>query len=93
MVAIAHDVMQFAIGKLEELQSIPVSVALEPFGQVGSQMGRAAEGTGLGLPLVKYLTELHGGQFTIVSELGVGTTATVRLPASRVVTPASRVAL
>ena len=70
-----------------------ISVALEPFGQVGSQMGRAAEGTGLGLPLVKYLTELHGGQFTIVSELGVGTTATVRLPASRVVTPASRVAL
>ena len=32
MVAIADDVMQFAIGKLEELQSISVSVALKPFG-------------------------------------------------------------
>jgi hypothetical protein len=32
MVAIADDVMQLAIGKLEELQSIPVSVTLKPFG-------------------------------------------------------------
>ncbi len=32
MVAIADDVMQLAIGKLEELQRISVSVALEPFG-------------------------------------------------------------
>jgi len=32
MVAVTDDVMQLAMGKLEELQSIPVSVALEPFG-------------------------------------------------------------
>ncbi len=32
MVAVTDDVMQLAIGKLEELQSISVSVALEPFG-------------------------------------------------------------
>jgi len=32
MVAIADDVMQLAIGKLEELQNISVSVALESFG-------------------------------------------------------------
>ncbi len=32
MVAVTDHVMQLAIGKLEELQSISVSVALEPFG-------------------------------------------------------------
>ena len=32
MVAVTDDVMQLVIGKLEELQSISVSVALKPFG-------------------------------------------------------------
>ncbi len=41
----------------------------------------AARGTGLGLSLVKSLTELHGGQFEIDSAPGQGTTATVTLPA------------
>ncbi len=31
MVAVTDDVMQLAMEKLEELQSIPVSVTLEPF--------------------------------------------------------------
>ncbi len=59
--------------------------AMAPFGQVDSRLSRKFEGTGLGLPLAKSLTELHGGTFQLVSQRAVGTTVTVRLPASRVV--------
>ncbi len=59
--------------------------ALAPFTQVDGTLSRAHEGTGLGLPLAKHMTELHGGTLTIVSNLGVGTTIFVDLPASRLV--------
>ncbi len=59
--------------------------AMAPFGQVDTRLSRKFEGTGLGLPIAKSLTELHGGDFEIESQPGVGTTVTVRLPARRVV--------
>ncbi len=58
--------------------------ALEPFGQVGDPMVKGEEGTGLGLPLTKALVELHGGTIEIASQLGVGTTVTIRMPPSRI---------
>jgi signal transduction histidine kinase len=58
--------------------------ALERFGQIDSTLSRKYEGTGLGLPLAKHLMELHGGSLALESEVGVGTTATVTLPAARV---------
>lgn len=61
-------------------------VAMEPFGQVDNSLARSFEGTGLGLPLAARLTELHGGRLELQSVKGKGTTATVILPASRVVT-------
>ncbi len=67
-----------------------IAVALEPFRQIDSQLNRSYEGTGLGLPLVKRLTELHGGSLEIVSAPGQGTTVIVRLPASRVIAPRGR---
>jgi signal transduction histidine kinase len=50
---------------------------------------RRAEGTGLGLPLAKALIELHGGSILLDSELGQGTSVTLRFPASRVLSVAS----
>jgi signal transduction histidine kinase len=55
---------------------------LSPFGQVDSSLSRENQGTGLGLPLVKSLVELHGGNLDIRSQPGKGTCVTVRLPAS-----------
>ena len=43
------------------------------------------KGTGLGLPLTKSLTELHGGTLHVESEKGAGTTVTARMPSSRTV--------
>src|SRR5438876_7688333 len=38
------------------------------------------QGSGLGLTVAKRLTELHGGELTIQSERGVGTTVELKLP-------------
>ena len=63
---------------------------IEPFVQVESAFSRGHEGTGLGLPFVQKLMELHGGDLSIQSELGEGTSVTVRFPESRVVGAADR---
>lgn len=60
-----------------------VGKALEPFGQIDNAWNRKHGGTGLGLPVVKHLAELHGGSLDITSELGVGTTVGVHLPSAR----------
>ena len=49
-----------------------------PFEQ--TELGKTKEGTGLGLPLVKRIAELHGGELVLESVLGEGTSATVSLP-------------
>lgn len=61
---------------------------LASFGQVESALSREQQGTGLGLPLTKSLVEMHGGSLELQSEIGVGTTATVRFPAERIVSKA-----
>jgi cell cycle sensor histidine kinase DivJ len=52
----------------------------QPFVQAESGYARRSEGTGLGLSVVKGLARLHGGSLEIESELGKGTTVSVRLP-------------
>ncbi|MEJ2120522.1 MAG: PAS-domain containing protein [Alphaproteobacteria bacterium] len=66
-----------------------IEVALQPFRQIDSGLARRHEGTGLGLPLVRALAELHGGRLEIASEPNKGTTATVRFPAERSVVQGS----
>jgi two-component system cell cycle sensor histidine kinase PleC len=58
--------------------------ALSAFGQVDNPFTRSQEGTGLGLPIVKSLVELHSGQFAIESAVGKGTKVTMVLPAQKV---------
>jgi signal transduction histidine kinase len=58
---------------------------LEPFVQVDSSLSRQHQGTGLGLPLVKAIMELHGGSVAMRSEVGVGTKVTVTFPPERAV--------
>jgi len=63
--------------------------ALEPFRQVGdhdsAHLDHELEGTGLGLPLARALTELHGGRLEIASTAGKGTTVRIRLRADCIV--------
>jgi signal transduction histidine kinase/ABC-type amino acid transport substrate-binding protein len=53
---------------------------MEEFERAGEVLTRSQPGTGLGLPLTKKLAELNGGTVTLESEVGRGTTVTVRFP-------------
>ncbi|MBT4016403.1 MAG: PAS domain-containing protein [Alphaproteobacteria bacterium] len=64
-----------------------IVIAMEPFGQVKNSLSEVNEGTGLGLPLVKSMIELHGGAFEIRSEKDVGTQVSLAIPTERVMKP------
>jgi signal transduction histidine kinase/CHASE1-domain containing sensor protein/CheY-like chemotaxis protein/integral membrane sensor domain MASE1 len=54
--------------------------ALQPYGQVMSDWAKNLQGTGLGLPLVKALSELHHGRLSISSARNAGTSVKITLP-------------
>jgi CheY-like chemotaxis protein len=63
------------------LDPAQIASLFEPFAQGEQPIDRSAGGLGLGLMLVKSLTELHGGEVTAHSEgLGRGCRFAVRLP-------------
>ncbi len=63
-----------------------IATVFAPFGRVENVMHRNTDGTGLGLPLARQFTELHGGRLTLDSTLGQGTRVAVILPVERSVT-------
>lgn len=52
----------------------------ELYKQAGQSANRRYRGTGLGLAVVRDLTELHGGTVTVESRVKEGSTFTVRIP-------------
>ncbi|MEO1441249.1 MAG: HAMP domain-containing sensor histidine kinase, partial [Chloroflexota bacterium] len=57
-----------------------LSKLFEAFERTNSAKEKAIEGTGLGLPICKFLIEAHGGEINVQSVLGEGTTFTFTLP-------------
>ncbi len=57
----------------------------DPFTRADTAFVSEREGTGLGLPLVHALTELHDGTITLESEIDKGTKISVYLPKERVI--------
>lgn len=65
-------------------QGIPphdVDRIFERFYRVDPARSRITGGTGLGLAIVKHVCQNHGGECTVWSEVGTGSTFTLRLPA------------
>lgn len=71
------------------IEAHDIPKVLEAYGQADVARSRSSEGTGLGLPLVKSMAELHGGDIALESTPGEGTTVTVRFPPERLVTRAN----
>ena len=61
-----------------------IPIVLASFGRGSLAQKNADEGTGLGLPIVKGLVELHGGEFRLQSKLREGTEVIVIFPPERV---------
>jgi signal transduction histidine kinase len=51
-----------------------------PFERADDRLSRATEGTGVGLALVRGIARAHGGDASVVSEPGRGSTFTLRFP-------------
>jgi signal transduction histidine kinase len=64
--------------KADELRQI-----FEKYKQSGNKSLRGGGGTGLGLYIVKQIIEAHGGELSVASLEGVGTSMVMRLPITR----------
>jgi two-component system cell cycle sensor histidine kinase PleC len=62
-----------------------IPIVLASFGQGSNSIKSAEQGAGLGLPIAKSLTDLHGGTFVFKSKLRIGTEVIVTFPPERVV--------
>ena len=61
-----------------------IPIVMQSFGRGSLAIKTAEQGSGLGLPIVKGLIDLHGGGFSLKSRPRAGTEVTITLPAERV---------
>jgi signal transduction histidine kinase len=59
-----------------------VRKVFDRFYQVDQHLSRSHDGCGLGLSIVKYIVEAHGGKVAVESRPGAGSKFTVSLPAN-----------
>jgi PAS domain S-box-containing protein len=69
-----------------------VEKIFEPFTQIEGALNRSFEGVGLGLSIAMHLARAHGGDLTVESELGKGTTVRFTVPSWRMTSVRRRVA-
>jgi PAS domain S-box-containing protein len=74
---IAFRVMDTGIGMTPE----QIDKLFQPFVQADASTSRKYGGTGLGMTITQHFTKMMGGEMSVASEPGVGTTFTVLLPA------------
>jgi signal transduction histidine kinase len=77
---VRFDVQDSGIG----LSRRAIRKVFEPFYQVDRSLSRKAGGCGLGLSIVRFIVDAHGGSVDVKSQPGKGSTFTVRLPVTRV---------
>lgn len=70
------DVIDTGLG----IEASNLGTVFEQFRQVDNSLTRTVGGTGLGLPISKSFSELQGGNLTVASEVGVGSTFSVTIP-------------
>ena len=73
---VAIAVQDFGVG----LDAKEKARVFERFYRGGDALTRSVKGTGLGLTLVKQIVDGHGGQVTVDSQPGRGSTFTIRIP-------------
>jgi signal transduction histidine kinase len=93
-VRLREDVEQIVLEVADTGVGIPegeLAHIFDRFHRVAGVTGRAHEGTGIGLALVRELVALHGGSVSVRSTLGSGTTFHVQLPTGFAHLPAESV--
>ena len=93
----ANSIITIRVEQESEIERVKISITdhgegipadeiahiFDQFYRVDSSRTRSTGGAGLGLTIVKRLVEAHGGELTVSSDVGVGSTFSVMLPISK----------
>ncbi|MFP6705176.1 MAG: ATP-binding protein [Alphaproteobacteria bacterium] len=79
MASIARTYISFSVGRASKAP-VNLETVMRPIGQIDDDLNRQREGAGLGLPLVKSMTDMCDGSLEIDTALGRGTTVTMTAP-------------